>query len=1335
MRTIGAPLLGIQQLNNRHPVSRVTVYDSLLRWTSLASGGGIDIADYLAYQGVQAAYTDADISGDVPYAWTVDSDAGLNYIYYDGSWHSGTFGGGEFMGRYSVRPSAFGNTLYYGSASTYSAIYLYKVTPGAGAGTLVNSNLTVGAISSWFKHAFAAVASDEVYHAWFGVTGANDPDATLHIEFVDGAGAPEACPYSIGVSDEYTGASLSWFDAVRLPDGTDVIVINVEAHGRPEVILRRNGVWGDHHAIVPVDIVDNYSYLRIGWLKVYNGVIYATGELGRKGSTGTHPQSMAVVLRSADGIHWSLDRWRYLGQTPLRSPLLLTDQYAYLFRLPSLYRAPLTPVFGLQDASAASDVNVYFPITTDILQWNAGLMGDREQGQLSLLLSDGERQYSTASDPTYIKPGFLLKLEAGYASGASDLLTEVGWYGVDAVSPTVADGVRALTVQGREWSMRALADNAFDQDWEWLSTIRLFDDCSVSDHLYSISGSTVRLAQQPSGLQSELVTAAPADPGGNLVVIDERDKTVLVSTVPFEAREGFAAVAFTVDGSDAYLTTTNCYFELRLGINEYGLGYDSATRQVGVGAGPAIIADAHTYLTAFLDVRTKQLVFLRAEPSAGSDYDEDWEELATHDLSAYIEDIWVDGYLGSQLYEVWLEVVGSTIHYGINISQTGHPWPAGSFNGYIVKSTVEASPYDPDTITALEWDYADVLRQGEDRLGAVVGTTNPYVRLALHANDDEVMLDGHHGRSLLEYNNGESIVDSEANEGHQPYYVETGEYNWEDFRKHGLPERSGFVYLEGAANNRELLHGEVEIDSSTVPASMRGDYVTGLWEVLAVDSDPNHVYISLDPSACYPPGEDSSYWLTNLGATNPDDITWSGFWFMDGDLEGRFLLAQGVESDASNVKFDLLVNDADEAALPTVGDHVVYGPGVNMPFHYPSTRKYVGTSRVYWNPGDHGVHLRSFVGHNRARQISVQWTLDDVVSKAGVLSTTGGQNAKEYKLDTTVDADGEHVLLATAKDFDLRLALSAVIASGNTLRLSFGRRSGGDASDDQGWAQLASSGGDFEISVGSRYSDVEITHFTRNCPWLATAKNIRITKDAEFVSVWAEESLALSFPLRKRWTDVSYEDSITTTWGEVVLDFTQGGTTVTAREEQLWSPIEAVIGNQGSNAIALLSSVIRDARIKVLPGVGLGLVRTSVFDSRDDAGTLPDILFSDQQTLTDGLPSHVRVTGAEIGEYFDHATMAEYGVVFTPRTVESLDEEEAYLEARRAVWDFLGNNYGRRQEAAAQLQLQPEDELSIDLTTLDGQTIEEDCIISSIALTFGEAQLEMLLTLRRKYGT
>lgn len=1422
MRQINPALKSAQEVNNRYPIARVKVYDSLLRWTeimhtpaSVYSNTNHDISRNLTWDEKPLASFDADISnGHIVTASLVmnnNPEVPNKLVSLDYNLATGTVTG-YTLDVYNElqRLSVYGNEIF--------------IELGGGIWKLPKnlSTTTQVGVHSIFDYNLASYSLAMVNPTDYYVLSKYYSEIWMRLEYHH-APADYIMDYSIPVDPGYGVGSISWFDAVRLDSETDVIVLNTEIYGMPQVIVRRNGVWGDMHPMVPVDIVDNYSFLRIGWMKVYDGVIYATGELGRKGSSGKHPQSMAIVLRSKDGISWSLDRYRYLGNTPFRSPLLMENGFAYKLHAPYIERAPLTPVFGLKDADLAPE-HIYFVIDSDVLEASVQMGGDGEVGSLNLRLSDDLHQYSAVSSPTYLKPGYMMKLEAGYKTASGDEYAQIHWYGIDEIHRQIGDQARTLSISATEWVMRSLANNYFDQDWQWLSQTRHYDDCNQRDYLYTIGGDAIHIVDEEKGLA--IVDEQPAAlDDGKLKVYGHNKRTTLVSTTPFDMKDGFISVSFLVDGADEQSNSPDrCNFIWRLGLNEYGLGYNLLEKEIGTGAGPALIEDEHNLITAFLDVKAHKLILLHI---SGNEDNETWAQLAQIDVSNYVNYAWVDEYWGSQLYEVWMNIIGDTINFGFIVTPTGHAWIEGIVIPDVPRAQIEASPYDPhdryiSPIYSYEFPTTD-----KNRAGVVVGAYIPSITL----QPSRTSSGGYYlsARSLDDYDYGNSLGNAE--DGH-PFYVEREEQRrkWLHFWS---ANRGGYAYVDNDPGERILM--SINYESRPVPITKRSDFITGKWLVqnatrefpTANDVLPKR-FIYLNPNQAYPPGGSGSYWLNE--ANDPQESSYAGFWFIDGDRDGYFFWCEGFTSAGSLVKAELngalggtisrvnydfasismdpatftifnvngpedlgdrydshpdkikyiaaaydgeqfspgnriwgfisnnaydentnyntfevfkdenlttrgwngdtatfnpaLVNQSawylveDFDVMPVAGDRVVYAPGSGVRV---DSRK-----KLYWNFHPVGVTLYNFIASDRESQKSIGWTIKDIVTKAGILDVLPGTNSgtDRYSIQQSF-ASGLHFLPQQLKDFDLLVELDSNRGSGDLL-LAFGADTTTGSGDR---VELRVYGtNDTWVSLKSYVGATVLTHIDRSVG-KADSKRFRFVKRDDYISVWCEERLLLSYPIRNPWRDCSFKDSFLNTRYVGILSMY--GFTVT--QESLWPEADGIIADQGSNALQGIDRVVRDARIKIIADETMS-ARVSNFKTRDDLGTVPDVVFNDAITPTDRIPTHIRVVGEEIGEYFHHGSAAEFGYLFQSENVESLAEDEAYEEAEQIVLDALGNSHGKQLAIAAQLQYEPEDQVLVSFVSHDGEEVNQLCIIDRVSMQYGRATLEMAASLRKKYG-
>ena len=1273
MRTLTEALLTAQASNNRYPISKIEIYDTLLRW-SLATGSfASDVSDAFP----ETAAMDADIdseTGMATVAWreTLDGDICYRYGTDVVSWLNFTEDGYDAT-PWATRPDVFGRYVFFGLWDS-----------GGAGGSIVRWD-SVGEAFEYFGsefiylHAVAAVASDELYtcRLWDG----GDSGNKLIFEHVAGTTVTE-CLTKYSVSDDYEHISgdfdISWFDAVRLDDGTDVILFNSDHDGNSKIILRRNGVWGDARDIIPTDLVDNYTFLRIGWLKVYNGVIYATGELGRSGSTGLHPQSMGVVLRSKDGVHWSLDRFRYMGELPCRTPLVMYGGYAYRFSVPNIYVAPLTPVFGLDDADITED-HVKITVTDDIVEWTTDL--SEGGSQFRARISNYGLQYSDPASASYLKPGYMAKLYAGYRNGIGikDHLVLIGTYGIDTFPRTVAASDNVLYMSGRDISMKMIGDYAFDQDWSWLSQVKHYDPCETAKKMYGIDGT---LSVVTKDTIYKMLGGLPLwnFEGGRLMSYAKNKRNVYISTSPYEATDAHIALGFNLTDEVAWSQP---------GLYDIGKNFSETDHILGNGAGPAFIKDKYNFLTAFVDCFSEQAILLRVEGSTVSD--EVWTVLASasvSDMMAEDDDI---------LYEPYMNLVGNRLRWGVNKFQVGYPG---------LKPT---SVHFEDAV--------DVPRYDEYRVGCVtagyVPTINVTVRNLTYSEDARFA-----ARHLADFNDGLEM-------GSDATYPETSMFTWAEF-----------MSIIPAHTNDIIIGNEGMRISAT--QSVRGDFCTGQWEILDVEQslyDEDSYNITVDDTK-YPAGEDPHWWHVN--AEN------FAMHFVDGECEGMFGRVYNATDLGGTIEFS--INLPTVSSTPVVGDHVVVGPGFEVsretPYGYtPGMPAY----RYGWEAL--GVRLFSFSAFDTKRDNTLDYLLKDIASKAGVLDFAGGTS--EYPDDTGLGIDyvfyaheDETHLITTKLMGNVLIVIDLIedltFADDGITTIIFGTDTYWEVPEflPASKVTITGDGGDYTVDFYYRASTTPTGVWRlmkRQIVDIEGGKRLTVSKVGNSICLWLEDKMLAACTFRSLGIEYEYNEAeVAMKSGLLLLNVLSGLTAYTVQQPELHTIIDGIYVNQGANTQSGFSTAIKDMRVKMLP-TSAGVLRISSFVDHEDAGEIPDVVYTDSISNTDRIPTHVRVTGAEISEYIDHAAAAEYGVSFFGANTPNLYEEEAYQEAQRIVDDAISFAGGRQIAIGAQLQYEPEDRVALSYESVNGEIIDEDCVITSVSIDFGEAKLESRLVLRRYY--
>lgn len=613
MRSISSTLQALEQANTRAPVSKLEFYRTMPVWAAIATSSASHVPALTPSEwasGIDNATVDADVyNGNIYISGNTSGVAYHKNCYFS----SGIFTQMANAGTNERRMSVYQDNVYgIENDELHSTLWVGAVQiPGSVSG--YQYPIALATVDTYAL--YALVAYPEVTTGNFeNVTGLG----IVYVYSTDSGSSWNyvTMDYVMPIPDDYERDAGNFFDAVRLDDATDVILVNLSNYGDPRVILCRNEVWSTPYHVLPIDIVDNYSYLKLGWLKYYDGVIYATGMLGRAGSTGTHAQEMGVVLRSTDGLRWSLDRYRYMGETPFLSPLLMDADYMYYIKnvndVLTIYRSERTPIFG--------GYNHKVEVIDDILGWQATEPNHGNAGTLNIRLANAAYNYSTASCSDYISAGNMAKLYAGYedVSGAEYMLLNT--YGIDQVVPDAE-----MQLMGREWAYRQMKDVAFDQDWQWLSQTKHHDTCVNMGNLYSIGDAvpTVGTTDIENSEYNRLILLPTAvrpqgdDFGISATYYITNDHTALFGLGLREATTSEGAYQTFSGWSAAANAEANnyVYTDTLLGTGFGVFGYCS---------------NEYNLVAAFCDVINQKLYLLRR--TGNNDEDAAWEILDSIDL-------------------------------------------------------------------------------------------------------------------------------------------------------------------------------------------------------------------------------------------------------------------------------------------------------------------------------------------------------------------------------------------------------------------------------------------------------------------------------------------------------------------------------------------------------------------------------------------------------------------------------------------------------------------------------------------------------------------------------
>jgi len=713
-------------------------------------------------------------------------------------------------------------------------------------------------------------------------------------------------------------------------------------------------------------------------------------------------------------------------------------------------------------------------------------------------------------------------------------------------------------------------------------------------------------------------------------------------------------------------------FDGQPGLYDFGKSYSLSDMVLGSGCGAALVKDENNYITAFLDIISEQLILLACR---GSEASVSWDEIAVDSIAGILP-------YDTVAYEVYLNVVENTVQYGVN--------------------TYLASQ---DDVQHTQDFTATVVRNGENRTGLITSSYVPYINAYTidQSAYDPDSLTHVVARSLSDFNDGE-LVGTDAN------YAETSLFTWAEF----------------AAN---LATKKMVIDDEVVDVtshySAYSNFITGQMEVLwaseASDESNDHeqtIYVS---DTCWPPGQGLYWWQVGTHAQ------YYVMHFIDGDMSGKFAQIQSCTYDWVEEDNHFVVLKNETYIRAHTGDHVIIGPAFEV--DRKATYGHFGATRINRYGYDQlGIRLLHFSAFDTNTPKTIDWTLKDIAYKAGVMSFAGSTAScsDDTMVDNSDDIVGPYGELIVHLDITDEHDMSY-----EQIEVLFSVYENTEDIPHYLTARLYTESGEqgLEFTIDSEVQFILPVV-------MEGGKQVTFYKKDNIIAIWLEHKFIGAYAFRNMFNlgESIYEPSIESSAKFYVAAYVEEESIIewSVTRYELGTIANDIYAEQGTNAISAMQKVIRDARIKVIPN-SVGGLKISKFTTRDDAGTIPDVVYTDSMGETDRVPTHIRITGEEISEYIDHDLAALRGFQFQPARTESLDEEEAYREAGRIINDTTSYSEARSERSGAQLHHEIEDKVRVSFVKLTGETVLQDCVIDSIDVTYAPGGLESRQTLRKYY--
>lgn len=248
------------------------------------------------------------------------------------------------------------------------------------------------------------------------------------------------------------------FDAVQLED-VNYIFTSDNEYGRPLMFTMQQlwalgayqlGDWSDGSYILPIDVLDDTSYLKLGGASIINGQIWVTGRLKRNADI-----EMEIYLYG-DG-NFSIGRDMYIGSSDeftanYPGKMVYSHEHMWFVGWESCAKAPATNMVGHEDFE-----KLY--VTSDVINFSLQQRKSSSLGLTAELSSTASHDALRKNSKVTVDVG--LQNEAGLWEWA-----QMGVFGVDALSRDFygAGNSRAMVARGNgtkrlsQWSSDAFYD-------------------------------------------------------------------------------------------------------------------------------------------------------------------------------------------------------------------------------------------------------------------------------------------------------------------------------------------------------------------------------------------------------------------------------------------------------------------------------------------------------------------------------------------------------------------------------------------------------------------------------------------------------------------------------------------------------------------------------------------------------------------------------------------------------------------------------------------------------------------------------------------------------------
>jgi len=257
---------------------------------------------------------------------------------------------------------------------------------------------------------------------------------------------------------------IYYFDAVTL-DGTDYIYMADNNDGRLMTLKVLGDVWSDLTYVVPLDVVDDTSFFKLGAASVIDDKVFLTGRLSRQ----TDYDPVAFDIYTIGPENYTMGRDLFIIQEEICGKFYLISDTLYYAGVNTVAEAPATLLVGYDNEDLKLATQKF---NTMRIQCQA----------------NDAYKLSVGLDPSVEHAALRLGAEVTAEVAISDEWCQMAKFGVDSLTPSYDQQGQDAALMGRGLATKKLANWMSDQSYDYWSQTKQSSDPAELAEVIRASG-------------------------------------------------------------------------------------------------------------------------------------------------------------------------------------------------------------------------------------------------------------------------------------------------------------------------------------------------------------------------------------------------------------------------------------------------------------------------------------------------------------------------------------------------------------------------------------------------------------------------------------------------------------------------------------------------------------------------------------------------------------------------------------------------------------------------------------------------------------------------------